>query len=156
MAVAIQRMTEADLESVGRIEEICFSSPWSPQTFRLALGEPSVSCLVARFEDEVVGYAIVRLHGRQLLVANLAVTPDFQGRGLGRTLLRAVLGLGIRGGASWAVLDVRESNERAIRLYSASGFHAIGKRRGYYSDPPEDSIVMKRVLIPDSPSPPEP
>lgn len=152
MAIEIQRMTEADLESVGRIEEACFSSPWSRETFQRALRELSVTCLVVRADSKVVGYAVLRLQGRQLLVANLAVAPAFQGRGVGRTLLRAALGLGIRGGASWALLDVRASNERAIRLYSTSGFEAVGRRRGYYSDPPEDSIVMRRILVPDSPS----
>jgi len=44
--------------------------------------------------------------------------------------------------ARWITLEVRISNDHAIRLYEAFGFRIIGRRRGYYTDNSEDAVVM--------------
>ena len=45
-------------------------------------------------------------------------------------------------GARWITLEVRDTNDHAIRLYERFGFKAIGRRRGYYTDNGEDAVIM--------------
>jgi len=72
------------------------------------------------------------------------VGPEFQGRGLGRRLLALVLALGARRGAERALLEVRQSNWAAQRLYRSLGFHGVAVRRGYYTHPSEDALILEK------------
>lgn len=140
--VCIDRMHPSDLQTVIRLEQASFSAPWPDESFELILGDPSLLAMVARKARDPIAYTVGSLHGRELLVANLAVAGPFRGKGIGRRLLEALLEEGRRRGAEYAVLDVRASNEAAVRLYESMGFRTIGRREGYYSSPREDSLVM--------------
>ena len=65
-------------------------------------------------------------------ILNLAIHPDWQGRGLGRKLMNRLLGLARQHQADTAFLEVRESNEAALALYRSMGFNEVGLRRSYY------------------------
>ena len=58
--------------------------------------------------------------------------PELQGRGLSRQLLDHLLELAISLQAQTVFLEVRLSNQRALRLYASVGFCEVGLRRGYY------------------------
>lgn len=134
--VIVRRAERADLLAVYRIEKAVFEQPWPYSAFEGFLEEPNF--LVASVEESVVGYVVadVTLNvGRDLgHIKDLAVSPEAQGNGIGRTLLqRAVLGLTVAG-ASRIKLEVRRSNERAISLYRAAGFEATQLLPRYYDD----------------------
>ncbi|MFW6199889.1 MAG: ribosomal protein S18-alanine N-acetyltransferase, partial [Gemmatimonadota bacterium] len=79
-------------------------------------------------------------------LADLAVDPEYRGRGIGGFLVgRAVERARARGVRS-LFLEVRASNERALSLYRSRGFHVISVRKGYYSSPREDALVMLKSL----------
>jgi GNAT superfamily N-acetyltransferase len=63
------------------------------------------------------------------LVSNVAVHPDWQGRGIGRALLEASLDFAQDHGGTWVVLQVRDSNSSARNLYESLGFQPIGQVR---------------------------
>lgn len=142
----LQRMSWADLDEVHQIERECFTSPWPKNVFRSMLSDHSAFAYVARMDRQIVGYVISWLDRDQVIIANLAVRASSRRQGLGRYLLTFAMEEGFHAGASWAVLDVRESNLNAIRLYSDMGFRPRGRRSGYYSNPEEDSLVMRRPL----------
>ncbi len=78
----------------------------------------------------VVGYAMVRRFRPGLegwLIANVAVAPEFRGRGIGRALVSACLEYARAHGAQWAALQVRADNTPALRLYRSLGFVEIGR-----------------------------
>jgi ribosomal-protein-alanine N-acetyltransferase len=77
-------------------------------------------------------------------IHNLAVDPARQGRGLGRTLLALSLAVGARRGAERALLEVRQSNWAAQRLYRSLGFQGVAVRHGYYSHPAEDALILEK------------
>ncbi len=58
-------------------------------------------------------------------------------------LVEAALARVRRRGARECFLEVRESNLAAQSLYAQCGFEPVGKRRRYYSNPPEDALVMR-------------
>jgi ribosomal-protein-alanine N-acetyltransferase len=81
-------------------------------------------------------------------VHTLAVDPGWRRRGLGCFLLRQALGLARGRGARAAVLEVRAHNEAALRLYEASGFGIVGRRRDYYRLPVDDALLLRIDLQP--------
>lgn len=142
----ISPMGVEDLEEVCRIERACFSSPWPRQAFEHSLADLGASCLVAWDAEGVVGYVICWFYGDRMLIANLAVRPEKQRRGWGSRLLKAALQAAQADHVKVVCLDVRESNEEAIRLYRRFGFRVVGRRPGYYTRPVEDALVMMREM----------
>jgi len=94
----------------------------------------------------VVGYAVVLMSGVESELANLAVSRIVQRHGLGRRLLAEAVDQVKARGCSEMYLEVRASNEAALKLYETSGFKAVGRRARYYARPVEDAIVMRTDL----------
>jgi ribosomal-protein-alanine N-acetyltransferase len=147
MTVDIQRVQLQDVPAVVAIERAAFSDPWSQQSFEEALDHPSIHFVCARSSGgNVLGYVVAWFVADQGEIANLAVAPSGWGAGIGRALLDDALSEGERRGAEAVFLEVRDSNERARRLYASSGFEEVGRRRRYYRKPVEDAIVLRRTL----------
>lgn len=141
-------MRSSDVDAVAAVEARAYAFPWSRGNFidSLAAG---YSARVARDADgSVIGYCIAMAGVDELHLLNLTVAPEHQGRGHGRALLEAVVDEALALPAASLLLEVRESNQRARRLYAARGFAEVGRRRAYYPgrDGREDAIVMSLVL----------
>lgn len=96
-------------------------------------------------DDRLLGYAGLAGPGEaggDADVATVAVLPDARGRGLGRTLLRALLAEAARRQAGAVLLEVRDDNEAARALYASEGFERLAVRRRYYADG-SDAEVMR-------------
>jgi len=150
MTIDVSPATVADLESVVAIEREAFSDPWSENAFREALAHPAVFFACARGSGgHVAGYVVAWFAADEGEIANLAVAPPRWGSGVGRRLLDAALDAAAARGVAAVYLEVRDSNERARRLYGAFGFEEVGRRRRYYRRPVEDAIVLRRTLRQD-------
>jgi [ribosomal protein S18]-alanine N-acetyltransferase len=144
----LRSAVEADLNQVVQIERVSFADPWTEESFRRLLGgHPAIFQVIGYPPDAgIAGYAIAFSVGEEAELLNVAVEPNFRGRGLAGQMLDAVLiELGGRG-VRTAFLEVRESNSAARGLYGSRGFTEIGRRRNYYRRPVEDALVMRRVL----------
>jgi len=143
----IRRLTYADLPQVIAIERRTFPAPWSLAMFVLELSKPSGVCLAALRDGALVGYLVCSRYDTVWHIMNVAVDPQLQGRGTGTVLLERLLEeVGADGGRPVRLtLEVRRSNEGAIRLYERFGFRAAGLRRRYYHDNGEDALVMWRT-----------
>lgn len=139
----IRRMATGDVEAVAQLEEGAFSAPWTAATFLRLLERPGAELWVAEEEGEIVGYGVLWCILDQGELANIAVAPPAQGRGLGGRLLDHFIDVARKRGVGRLFLEVRESNEVAMRLYASRGFHRIGRRRGYYERPREDALVLE-------------
>jgi ribosomal-protein-alanine N-acetyltransferase len=84
----------------------------------------------------------------ELHINTMAVAPERRRGGLGRLLLAAVLEAGRAEGARRATLEVRATNAAARALYAQFGFEQVGVRRGYYTQPPEDALLLSCRLGP--------
>jgi ribosomal-protein-alanine N-acetyltransferase len=148
-------MTLGDLPGVLEIEERSFPTPWSAASFRHEILEnPYASLFVVRTPDRsrVLGFACVWVVEAELRINNIAIHPDWRGRGLGGRLLRFLLEFAARQGCREVTLEVRPSNRVAIRMYRRAGLVEVGRRRQYYSDTHEDAIVMGRTIGPRRPA----
>ena len=142
-------MIEADIPAVLVIEGLSFPNPWSDATFRGEVQNKGISfpvAIVHELDQKVVGYILYWQIRDEVQITNIAIHPDFRGRGIGETVLKVIL-KEVRGkGATFVTLEVRSSNTPAISLYRKLGFKVLGMRKGYYRNPVEDAYVMGLAL----------
>ena len=144
-----RRMQVRDLPEVMDIERLSFSNPWHETTFQGEIQNAPISFPVVaeRTSDgRIMGYIICWKIKDDVQINNIAVHPDFRGRGLGEALLKHVLSRVRDEGAVFVSLEVRVTNAAARRLYERLGFEVFGIRKDYYSGPTEDAVVMGRHL----------
>jgi ribosomal-protein-alanine N-acetyltransferase len=79
---------------------------------------------------------------------NLVVAPAFRRKGLATQLLAALLHRARETNSESVFLEVRESNRAARALYARHRFEEGGRRRLYYSSPPEDAVLYRLDLVP--------
>ncbi len=140
-------MLAEDLPRVMEIETRAYEYSWSEQIFRDCL-QSGYSCWVYLQEGEIVAHGVMMEVAGECHILNLCVDPDWQRRGIGRRMLRHLLGVARRRGADTAFLEVRVSNEAAIRLYESEGFCETGRRRDYYpaAGGREDAVLFAKAL----------
>jgi ribosomal-protein-alanine N-acetyltransferase len=143
----IRRLTYADLPQVIAIERRAFPTPWSLAMFVLELSKPSGICLAALAEDRIVGYLVCSRYDTVWHLMNVAVDTRLLRRGIASALIARLFELA-DGPSEQYTLEVRTSNDAAIKLYERFGFRAAGRRRGYYHDNREDALIMWRT-VPD-------
>jgi ribosomal-protein-alanine N-acetyltransferase len=147
MTISIAPVSVDELPSVALIERAAFTDPWSEKSFRDALSHPSIYFAAARSgAGEVLGYVVAWFVADEGQIANLAVAPEGWGKGIGRALLDAALREASVRDIAYVYLEVRDSNDRARRLYRSRDFEEVGRRRGYYRRPVEDAIVLRHMI----------
>jgi ribosomal-protein-alanine N-acetyltransferase len=143
--VVVRKFLPEDLEAALRIDKEVFGG-YNPAIFAVFYEYHSVCTLVADIAGIVAGFVLGFKHtpfeGR---VFWLAVSPAFQGRGIGTRLMLEVLRSFRQIGAMSATLEVRVSNKTAQSLYSILGFRMVGICPAYYTDG-EAAIIMRLRL----------
>jgi ribosomal-protein-alanine N-acetyltransferase len=141
--VVVEPMRRRHLRAVTRIDARTSTTPWSLGLYMAELGRGDERVyLVARSAGRVVGYAGALLVAGEAHVTTIAVDPDHQGGAVGRRLLLVLIRRVTDLGAAAVTLEVRASNEAARALYRRFGFSPAGVRKGYYSKPTEDALVL--------------
>jgi len=141
----IRPASRADAPALSEIERVSFSDPWSPAGFRQILDTPRTFGFVAEGSGRILGYLFGREVDGEAEILNLAVGARSRRRGIGSALLRTGLSFLAARGVREVFLEVRASNQAAQRLYAANGFTPVGLRAGYYRNPPEDALVLRRA-----------
>jgi [ribosomal protein S18]-alanine N-acetyltransferase len=141
----IRRLTYSDLPQVIAIERRAFPTPWSLAMFVLELSKPSGICLAALVDERLVGYLVCSRYDIVWHVMNIAVDDRLRRQGIASAMLDRLFGLADNPKEQYT-LEVRTSNDAAIRLYERFGFRASGRRRAYYHDNREDALIMWRTV----------
>ena len=139
-------------EDAGRMSQLhmrCFDDPWSAVSFRGLLLDTSILTLGVELEGQLVAFAMAQTIAGESDILTVATAPEQRRKGLGATLIRALINrLGERG-VSRITLDVAEDNAPARALYSGFGFTEDGRRPRYYTagrDVPVDAVLMSRKV----------
>lgn len=135
-------MKKADLDRIAELEKLCFRTPWSYNALAGELKNEVARYLVAEKDGVVIGYAGMWVIFEEAHISNVAIAPDFRGKGYGRVLMLEMMRLAVSRGASEMTLEVRKSNLVAQALYASLGFEKAGTRRKYYSDTGEDAYIL--------------
>ena len=170
MSYYIRRMREEDIPQVVEIEKIAFSRPWTRSIFKAVLLLPYAAYYVAveqktleqktlkqkaleqealeqgekpgLDQDRIVGICGVKKIFEEGEISNVAVHPDYRGRGVSRRMLEMLIREAREGGVESFTLEVRAGNRPAIRLYESFGFRTEGIRPRFYDHPVEDGLIM--------------
>ncbi|WP_231702607.1 ribosomal protein S18-alanine N-acetyltransferase [Desulfocucumis palustris] len=143
MQLNIGEMLPEHLDQVLEIEKMSFPVPWSRQSFEFEIMQNEFAhYIVAVYNQKVLGYAGLWVVLDEGHITNVAVHPDFRGNRLGFLLMTEIMRRASIKGADKITLEVRPSNEIALKLYRSLGFKELGLRKKYYSDNNEDAIIM--------------
>jgi [ribosomal protein S18]-alanine N-acetyltransferase len=144
--IELRRLAARDLAAIERIERRSYPTPWSRSMFASELAKPS-SISLGAFEaetGELLGYLVISRYVDAWHVMNVAVEPEHRRQGIAIALFERLFEVTANDGRRGYTLEVRISNEAAIKLYERLGFRSRGVRRGYYTDNREDALVMWR------------
>jgi ribosomal-protein-alanine N-acetyltransferase len=144
VAIEIRALALGDLDAIEGIEKRAYRTPWSRSMFASELAKPTSICLGAFEGERLMGYTINSRYVDAWHVMNVAVDPEYQRRGVASQLLERLFELTADDERRGYTLEVRVSNQDAIRLYEKLGFEPRGIRRGYYTDNREDALIMWR------------
>jgi len=133
--MTIRPMRPDDLAAVAAIQaQNPHAAQWNPEDYL------SRESYVAEIENTLVGFLVLLPLGpAEAEILNIAISPAFRRRGIGRALLSQAAGRTLH-------LEVRASNAGTLAFYRALGFLESGRRRAYYRQPPEDAILMSRPM----------
>ena len=144
--IKIVPMNADHLESLERLERICFSRPWSRKMLAEELENQCAAFLVAQDGDtgKVVGYAGLLVVADEGYITNVAVDPACRRQGVANQLLQVFDSFARGNHLAFLTLEVRPSNTAAIALYQGFGFREVGRRRNYYDLPKEDALILTK------------
>ncbi|MDD6274164.1 MAG: ribosomal protein S18-alanine N-acetyltransferase [Clostridiaceae bacterium] len=136
-------LTARWLPEIERIEQACFTAPWSRAGLESDLLSPTSHWYGAadRQTGRLAAFLGVHICLDEAEIVNVATHPDYRRLGLAEELLREFLRL--HPALSQIFLEVRESNTAARTLYAKLGFSAYAVRRNYYEKPTEDAVLMR-------------
>ncbi|MDR3089909.1 MAG: ribosomal protein S18-alanine N-acetyltransferase [Desulfobulbaceae bacterium] len=138
-------MLAADAAAVA-ILETCSPSPWTKNQLAALPDGPYRSRLCQDEAGLMLGWTCVLPVVDEAELLKIAVLPEKRRLGVGRALLTDAFRQAADGGARRLFLEVREKNLAARLLYRQTGFTEVGRRKGYYRSPPDDALLLEKIL----------
>ncbi len=140
MPVAIRSAALTDVPAMLAIEQQARAAAhWTPEQYNGLVGSGVV--LVAEETGTLCGSVCAQAVAGEWEIENVVVAAEFLRRGIANELLRELIRRAQSEAASAILLEVRESNLPARRLYEKHGFREVGRRRVYYRDPVDDAVL---------------
>lgn len=141
MEINISPMTIKDLEEIAPILLSDFDDFWTISTLALEINNPNTIYIVAKLNDEIVGFAGIWQILDEIHLNNIVVKKSNRNLGIGTYLLNSLIKLSTKKNATVLTLEVNQDNYSAIHLYEKSGFKVVGCRKNYYPNQ-KDAILM--------------
>ncbi len=139
-------LTTEDLEDARALDERCFPNPGERVDFEGEIQREGAILLGMRVRGVLLGYLLAWKIADRVEILNVAVDPAHRRKGYGLVLVDGGIREARIHGARGVDLEVRASNNAALKLYQSLGFERVGDRPGYYRNPPEDAILLTRSL----------
>lgn len=142
----IRAAAPADAQQMAALDRICFTVPWSLESFEqeLTVNDKAIY-IVAEIDGQLAGYAGMWQILDEGHITNVAVSPEHRRQGIAAAVLNTLIVEGGRRGIRAFTLEVRASNVAAQELYRGFGFQSAGIRPGYYEDNKEAALIMWRT-----------
>lgn len=142
----IEYMTADHIDQIALLEKQCFTTPWSNDALRQELEVDNAVFLAALYDNNVVGYVGMHNNLGEGYVTNIAVDKHYRRKSIGQQLMLALFDYAINNNMQFISLEVRVTNNAAISLYEKLGFERLGIRKGFYSHPTEDALIMTKYF----------
>lgn len=143
MGYSVVQLGASDIDELVDLEKLCFAYHWTREQFLMGLERGVFKILGVRQDNRLSGYMAFSLIDDEMEILNLAVHPDFRGKGMGKSLLNRAFEICRKKGITKSFLDVKASNIPALELYRKFGYKQIGVRKKYYPDTKEDALLFR-------------
>lgn len=143
--LVISKMTLSDLNEISEILTTDFDDFWNANILETELKNSFSRYIVAKIDDEIVGFAGVIDTIDQFEITNIVVKKSFRKQGIGNKLLEVLINMANNNNKKEIILEVNNKNLAAIKLYEKNGFKNIGIRKKYYNNE-EDANIMTLKL----------
>lgn len=143
----IRRMMDEDLDVIDGLEKSIFTSPWPRSEYLYEIHEnPYGNPYVLIEDDEIVAYFDYWIIFDRAEIATIGVKEEYRHLGYGQKMMNYIVEQAELNGCENVTLEVRVSNDKAIKLYEKNGFININTRKNYYDDNHEDAYLMVKPL----------
>lgn len=142
--INIRKIRENDLERIYQIENISFKTPYSRRILRFFIKNAyCISILIEKDSKIIVGYAMgILKYGVRGHLISIAIDPKYRKMTYGKLLIERLLDMFKDNDKKIIHLEVRKTNQAALKLYQNFGFRIIGEKENYYSIG-EDAFIME-------------
>ncbi|HUE52216.1 MAG TPA: ribosomal protein S18-alanine N-acetyltransferase [Terriglobales bacterium] len=154
MAYLVRKATIQDAAEMIRLErQSPTTTHWTEQQYVDLLAampeSPTRLALVTREDGSsaLAGFLVARHSPPEWELENIVVAPEVRGTGIGKKLMDTLLVQARQTSSDAVLLEVRESNAAARRLYEKLGFRETGRRKAYYANPGEDAVLYSKILV---------
>ena len=130
--IEVSYMTLDDLNSISSKLSTDFDSFWSYNTIKSEIDKPDSIFLVAKHNDEIVGFADIWKAIDVMHLMDIVVAKKYRQKNIASLLLNKIIKLCIENNMNELTLEVSEKNTPAINLYKKFNFKEIGNRKNYY------------------------
>ncbi len=146
LPIKVREIKATDIDDVVALERRYFDQPITGKHLRYEVFENLMAHqFVAEVDGKILGYVGCWLTGENIDIMNIVVDETVRRQGVGRFLLFHLIDFGLKHDCLHVSLEVRESNQAAIKLYASLGFEVVRKRVNYYKNG-EDALYMVKVL----------
>jgi ribosomal-protein-alanine N-acetyltransferase len=141
--INIRKIRENDLERIYQIENISFKTPYSKRILKFFIKNSYTISILIEKKKEIIGYAIgILKYGNRGHLVSIAIDPEYRNLTYGKLLLERMLDMFKDNDKKLIHLEVRKTNQAALKLYQNFGFKIIGEKKDYYSIG-EDAFIME-------------
>lgn len=141
----ISPIEQRHIAAIAKLESVCFSEPWSAEGI-LESYNHGTRFIVAENEIDVLGYMGFAAVCGEGYVTNVAVFEKYRNMGVGTALVSEAVSYCKENKLDFLSLEVRKSNENAIKLYEKFGFQVVGERKDFYRNPKENALIMTKYF----------
>ncbi len=145
MQIKISKMIIDDLNKISPVLLTEFDDFWNYNIFKSELENENSKYVVAKNNDEIVGFAGIWISIDEAHVTNIVTKKDLRKNGIGSTLLEELINLSKNLNLVSITLEVNENNLDAIKLYEKFGFEKLGIRKKYYNNT-DNALIMTKKL----------
>lgn len=143
--VEISKMTLIDFNSINDILISDFDNFWNTNTFTNELENENSYYLVAKINDEIVGFAGIKIILDEADIMNVVTKKNKRNLGIGFCILENLIYIAKEKNVKKLTLEVNEKNLAAIHLYKKLGFKQIAVRNKYYNN--TDNAIIMQLLV---------
>ena len=136
-----------NIDEIAEIDRLSFSEPWDKQFFLKSLEDNNYIFFVEKEFGDIIGFVMVLKLVGDCEIVRIAVLPKYRRKGIAENLVKKVTEYSQKNRYENIFLEVRAGNSAARALYLKCGFEECGVRKGYYNNPKEDGVVMRKRLI---------
>ena len=134
-------MSKEDIEAISPNFQDEFDKFWNINTLRNDFSNPNSTYIIAKIDDEIVGFAGFLKICDEANIMNIVTKVDKRHLGIGSRLMQALIDEAKKQNLTSITLEVNDKNFQAIKLYEKFNFKRIGLRKKYYNNT-DDAIIM--------------